>query len=951
MTLSDIEPQVKKVGRVEPRFELIDAISKGIAIFQPVDGGRDFLFIDINNAAARIEGISAEHVIGQRLTELFPGAVKFGLVDVLRRVSQTGQAELLPATLYDNGNETRWRESWVYRLSDGSVAAIYEDVTEREEAQRAFKSVETRYRLLTECSLDGVWDWDLEADSLYLSPRWKEQLGFEDHELPNQFDTWTERLHPSDYLRVLAHLEQFIKKPQTLWSEEFRMQHKDGTYKWTYARGTPLLDDAGEVCRLLGVHIDIDSIKSIESRLSDSEQRLSLALKAAKQGLYDLNVQTGEAIVNAEYATMLGYDPITFEETNQAWLERLHPDDKERVTQTYLDYIDGHIEEYRVEFRQRTSSGDWLWILSLGCLVERDEYGAPLRMLGTHTDISEQKKAQEKIKQAAQVFSSTIEGVTITDPDGTILEVNDAFTQITGYAREEVIGKNPRILQSGRHDSDFYGNMWQELIAKGSWKGEIWNKTKQGVIYPEILTISRIDSSSSEPSGYVAVFTDISDAKKSEERLDYLAHHDPLTGLPNRILFNAILEHAISRAQRNHESLAVLFIDLDRFKNINDTYGHAAGDDLLIQCTQRLKNSIRGEDRIARMGGDEFVAFLEDVGSGDNAARVVQKIINAFKDPFLVNNQKLIVTCSIGVSMYPVDGYDVSSLLRFSDTAMYLAKEDGRNSYQFYSSEMSTAAAESVFLETALRIALKENQFSLVYQPQIDLKSGSLYGLEALIRWNHPDQGVISPDSFIPFAEKVGLIKEIGAWVLTEACMQAAQWKAKGVDYKRIAVNISGRQLSSGHLADFILATIREKGLSFESLELEVTESFLMENEEQSINQLRALHDCGLTIAIDDFGTGYSSLSYLKCLPVDKLKIDRSFVRDTPEDPDDMAITEAVIALGSALGLRVIAEGIETPEQMAFLRERGCQFGQGYYYSRPLRVEEVESMINKHSQS
>ncbi|MES9928691.1 MAG: EAL domain-containing protein, partial [Candidatus Thiodiazotropha sp. 6PDIVS] len=618
--------------------------------------------------------------------------------------------------------------------------------------------------------------------------------------------------------------------------------------------------------------------------------------------------------------------------------------DHEAVAKTYSDYIGGRKDEYRVEFRLRTASGKWVWILSIGRLVEWDSDGKPLRMLGTHTDITALKQAQERVRQAAQVFSSTIEGVTITDLNGTILDVNKAFSDITGYSREEAIGHNPSILKSGRHDANFYASMWKSLLEDGSWRGEIWNRNKQGVVYPEILTISQVFDDDQNPTGYVAVFSDITTSKQTEERMDFMAHHDPLTQLPNRLLFNARLEQAIQRSTRENQALAVMFIDLDRFKQINDSFGHSVGDELLLQCAVRLQTAVRGNDTVGRISGDEFVILLENIKSSENVSIHVRKVIQLFNEPFLLADHEITVTCSIGISLFPDDCKEPSCLLRNADTAMYLAKEEGRNGYQFYTHEMTTAAAEYLFMENALHQALRENQFYLVYQPQIELSNGDYIGVEALIRWQHPEQGVIPPSHFIPVTEKTGLIQEIGEWVLKEACRQASEWKKRGLDFRRIAVNISGRQVQNPDFSNFVISTLEEYNLSADCLELEVTESFLMEHEDEGIRQLRVLQEAGITIAIDDFGTGYSSLSYLKYLPVNKLKIDRSFVRDIPDDSNDMAISEAVIALGGALGLDVIGEGIETEEQVAFLKAKGCALGQGFYYYKPLSVEDIESL-------
>ncbi|MEW8351712.1 MAG: EAL domain-containing protein [Candidatus Thiodiazotropha taylori] len=828
----------------------------------------------------------------------------------------------------------------------GAVVSFV-DITQRRMLERSLVENERKYRLLAENMPDMVYQMSLpDGKYHYVSPSAENIFGVTAAVWYENPILISELIH-SDWQDYFKREWQVLITEGSTEVYEYQINHPENGVRWLNQRNSITRDADGMPVMITGVVTDITSQKELEHEVASNEERLSLALRSANQGLYDLNVQTGEAVVNDEYATMLGYDPKTFHETNAKWLERLHPDDVERVGQVYLDYIGGKSEEYRVEFRQKRKSGDWIWILSIGRIVDWLQDGQPLRMLGTHTDITKLKDAQEKVRQAAQVFSSTIEGVTITDTNGTILDVNDAFCEITGYSRDEVIGNNPRVLKSGRHKREFYDEMWHSLTTTGAWRGEIWNKRKDGIVYPEMLTISRVTDENQVPTGYVAVFTDITEAKKTEERLEFLAHHDPLTRLPNRYLLNAYLERLLKSSARDDEKLAVVFIDIDRFKQINDNFGHASGDELLKQCASRITKSIRAGDIVSRISGDEFVVLLENVGGSGNVSLIVRKIIEKFNEPFYLNKQEVAATCSIGISLFPDDGNDVSKLLGFADTAMYRAKNDGRNDYQFYTPEMTSAATEQLFMESALKKALQENQFSLVYQPQLHLGSEALIGFEALIRWYHPEQGMIGPNHFIPFAEKTGLIQKIGEWVLNEACCQAREWLKGNIQFGKIAVNISGRQVQHPNFADRVVELLEAHQLDPVYLELEVTESFLMDHEETAIGQLRELQKLGITVAIDDFGTGYSSMSYLKNLPINKLKIDQSFVHDIPHDNNDMAISSAVIALGNAMELQVIGEGVETLEQIAFLKEKGCQYGQGYYFSRPLNAEDVALYIKK----
>lgn len=832
----------------------------------------------------------------------------------------------------------------------GAVVSFV-DISQRKVMQKELTENERKYRLLAENVPDMVYQMSLpEGDYLYVSPSAENIFGVEPKVWYESPKLIAEIIHP-DWHAYFEKEWEILRSTGSTEVYEYQINHPEKGVRWINQRNSVSKDVNGQPVMITGVVTDVTARKELENQISSSEERLKLALRSAYQGMYDLNIQTGEAVVSDEYASMLGYDPETFHETNANWIARLHPDDMGRVGKVYNDYIEGRLDEYRVEFRQFKKSGEPIWLLSVGRIVEWDREDKPLRMLGTHTDISKLKEAQEKVRQAAQVFKSTIEGVIITDKGGTILDVNKAFCKITGYTCEEAIGNNPRFLKSGRHDKKFYDGMWHALITSGAWRGEIWNKRKDGAIYPEMLTISQVTDEQEQSAGYVAVFSDITDAKKAEEKLEFLAHNDPLTSLPNRVLLHAYLERSIKQSKRADRKLAVVFIDIDRFKQINDNFGHSAGDELLKQCATRIKTSIRAGDIVSRISGDEFVAVLENVGEIRNASLVVQKIIEQFNKPFHFSGQEVTVTCSIGISLFPDDGDDSSKLLGFADTAMYLAKKDGRNGYQFYAPEMTSEASEQLFLEAALKKAIKENQFSLVYQPQVDLRNGELSGIEALICWHHPAKGTIRPDQFIPFAEKVGLIGQVGEWVLNEASRQAAEWINGNIPFVKVSVNISGRQVQNPEFSNLVIDILKSHGLDSDYLELEVTESFLMDHEETAISQLRSLQSLGVTVAIDDFGTGYSSLSYLKKLPIDKLKIDQAFVHDIPHDSNDMAISEAVIALGHTMELQVIAEGIETQEQIDFLLEKDCHYGQGYFYSQPLSAEELELFIRQNVKS
>jgi diguanylate cyclase (GGDEF)-like protein/PAS domain S-box-containing protein len=554
-------------------------------------------------------------------------------------------------------------------------------------------------------------------------------------------------------------------------------------------------------------------------------------------------------------------------------------------------------------------------------------------------------RADTNLRQAAAVFENTREGVVITDLTPGILTVNRAYVRITGYEEAEVLGCNPSLLKSGRQDETFYQALWASLREVGHWQGEIWNRRKNGEIYPQLLTINTVNDAEGLPSHYVGVMTDISQLKQSEARLEHLAHYDPLTDLPNRLLLRSRLEHALERAERDRQQVAVLYIDLDRFKNVNDSLGHPVGDELLAALARRLRQRLREDDTLGRLGGDEFLVELENLERTQFAASVAQTLIQLLEQPFtLPSGHEVYVGASIGISLYPDDGDTVTELIKNADVAMYQAKEQGRNTARFYTPTLTVAANERLELEARLRRALANGEFVLHYQPQVDTRSGAVIGCEALVRWNSPEEGMISPARFIPLAEETGLIVPLGTWVLRTACIQAKAWLDAGKPL-RMAVNLSGRQLQQRDVVQRVAAILEETGLPAEYLKLELTESMIMGQGEQAAELLHALKSLGPRLSIDDFGTGYSSLAYLKRFPIDELKIDQSFVRDIPHDPNDMEIAAAIIALARNLNLKVMAEGVETAEQLDFLTRQGCHAYQGYLFSQPVPAEAFERLL------
>ena len=565
-----------------------------------------------------------------------------------------------------------------------------------------------------------------------------------------------------------------------------------------------------------------------------------------------------------------------------------------------------------------------------------------VRFARTHQLQQPLKENRERLRQAAAVFDCTREGVLVTDAKGQIVHVNRAFMEITGYSREDVMGQQPSLFKSGRHSSNFYQQMFQTLARDGEWSGEIWNRRKSGEIYPQWQTIRVIHDDLGQVSHYVAVFSDISAIKDSEHELAHLAHHDPLTDLPNRLLFTDRAEQALASAQVHKRGCALLLLDLDHFKIINDSLGHNVGDQLLKGVGERLKGLFGPGVTLARLGGDEFAVLAESCPQVVQAAALAQRMLDAMKQPFIFDGHQLFISASIGISLFPSDALSAEQLLRNADSALFKAKSAGREGYALYTEELTAHAQHRVEIASELRRALDQHELRVYYQPVHDLHGSRLIGVEALVRWQHPERGLVPPGEFIPIAERTGLIADIDAWVMDQACRQTCQWLADGVPLSFIAVNVSSRLFARRELYEQVAQVLHDTGLDPAFLELEVTESAVMDDPEVALEQLHRLRELGLSLAIDDFGTGYSSLLRLKRLPVQKLKIDQGFVAGLPWDEDDAAIVRVVIALAKSMGMQVHAEGIEQVEQAQFLLEHDCDMGQGYWFGRPMPAQEID---------
>jgi diguanylate cyclase (GGDEF)-like protein/PAS domain S-box-containing protein len=688
-----------------------------------------------------------------------------------------------------------------------------------------------------------------------------------------------------------------------------------------------------------------DSERDLLRKIRQREERLKLSLWGSGDEFWDWDVQ--QNIIHR-----VGADQLLGEQSEQRlstddWRSRaLHPDDLPRVQTVMQAHITGQTDFFESEHRIRNVRGEWIWVRSRGKVVERDAGGNPLRIAGTARDITISRRAEGERRIALEVLRSMGEAVGVIDLEFRFVAVNPAFSRITGYSESEVRGQPSSMLDSQQHSADFYRRMRDTAERLGHWKGEMWQKRKDGAEFLGWIELSEVRDGDGSRTHFVAVVTDITDKKHAEQELLYLANYDTLTGLANRTLLGERLRRAVIRARRQHTRVAVLFLDLDRFKDINDSLGHAAGDRILKAAAARLLATVRETDTVARLGGDEFTVILEDLSDPVGGEEMAARIIEAFAEPLDVDGRReAVVSPSIGVALFPDHGSVPTDLLKYADTAMYEAKARGRNTWQLYTEAMDADARRRASVVAALRRALERGELHLVYQPKLSLHTGRITGVEALLRWNSADLGEVPPSYFIPLAEETGLILPIGEWVLREAAMTLASWRQAGLQDVVMAVNVSMLQLLRSRLAEQVAAVVADAGVPPALLELEVTESMVMANAELAIRVMRDLKRIGLSLAIDDFGTGYSSLVYLKRLPIDTLKIDKEFVGDLTTDPDDEAITATVITMAHSLGLNVVAEGVETDAQLMYLRDHGCDEIQGFRLARPLEAQHCLNFI------
>lgn len=807
------------------------------------------------------------------------------------------------------------------------------------EQWRAGRGAERRYQALVETVPAVVYSASVEHTPVlrYVSPQAEQILGFTPEELQGTLLLPEARIHPDDRVRALDIL-LVILSGGTPFASEYRFLSKSGEYVWVTDQAYLLRDRQGRPVALQGMRMDITARKRTEVALQTSQFRN----KALLDAIPDIMLRVSLDLVVMEYKPARGPQPY-------------FPDNKPVVTRSLGDVL-GEAFSARVWiYAERAQATGEAQVFEHAYCDDVEQWHVEVRVIYSENtdiwlilrDITARKRVEAQLRQAAIVFENTEQGVIITDPDGRIIAANRAFARITGHPRDSLRGSfafQPRIHHP---ETRLYRRIWRSLHEAGSWQGEITGFRRDNTPFPGLLNMNAVVDPGGGFSHYVGVLSDLTEIKESQARLDYLAHHDYLTDLPNRMLLHDRIEHAINRAHRRNGKVAVVYIDLDHFKNINDSLGHPVGDAVIKEIASRLRDEVAEDHTVARLGGDEFVLVLEAPDGLHGVVRTVESAQEVLCRAIHINRFELFVTASLGISVFPDDGEDAMTLIKHADSATFSAKESGRNTYRFYTKGLTEAAVERLTLETQLRKALSRNEFYLLFQPQIDLRENRVIGAEVLLRWRQGSDQIIPPSRFIPVAEQSRLIEEIGRWVLESACQHMSAFARDGHENLHLAVNISAIQLVHRGFVDQVAGLIDSCGLSEGQLELEITESVLMSDPEQTLGDLTRLKEMGVSIAVDDFGTGYSSLSYLKRFPVDRLKIDQSFVRDIIEDSNDAAISRAIVSMGHSLQLTVIAEGVERADQEIVLKGYGCDEAQGYHYSKPLHVEDFLGFVKR----
>ncbi|MBE0440059.1 MAG: EAL domain-containing protein [Gammaproteobacteria bacterium] len=827
---------------------------------------------------------------------------------------------------------------------DLMATRLDQQMAELKEYSDNLKQSEQRLKMALEGVGDGVWEWNIETGVAIFSEHWKQMLGYGEDEFVDSFEQWEAHIHPDDKEQVHKHLTDYIENQISRYAVEFRMRCKDGSWKWILARGVIIQRNIEfKPIRMIGTHTDISAQKEIEQHIRKNSEQLRSMLDHSPVAVRIIDHNHRFLYANKAYIELLDIDA--------SQLNDIEPTDYYENKEEYANVLECLKNEGSVRnklIQLNVSDGNNKWVLASYMTLN---YNDQESILGWFYDITERLQAEQSLRLHASVFDNAWEGIIISDAKNKIITVNHAFSKITGYSADEIVGKNPNILSSGLHDNGFYQKLWSQLDSTGLWHGEITNRKKNGDVFAQSASISAVHDDSGKVTHYVAVFNDITEMKKTEKQLKTMAHYDPLTGLPNRVLLADRLSQNLAQTKRNNKLLLVCFLDLDGFKAVNDLYGHDIGDKLLIKIASFLSDEVRTGDTVARLGGDEFVILLSDINDIDEVDASMVRINELIASPVVIDNVTHHVSASIGVTIFPTDDSDADTLLRHADLAMYEAKQAGRNRYHIFDANLDLEIHRQHQQIERIRTAFNNKEFCLYYQPKVNLETGEVVGMEALIRWQHPEHGLLGPINFLPLIEAHDLIVTIGDWVIDQALSQILQWQITGNSIP-VSVNVAARQIQHSDFIDkldAVLALYPEVSSSL--LEMEILETSALETIQTAQIVISTSKLLGVSFALDDFGTGYSSLSYLKRLPAKTLKIDQTFVRDMLVDMEDQAIVEGIVKLAKVFHREVIAEGVETAEHGAKLLELGCRLAQGYGIARPMPAEEVIDWVQNYKKS
>ena len=960
-TVVDITAQVEAKKELTKQYALLESVTNATPdlIFYKDYLNEDGRYIGCNEAFTHFVGKSKEEIINSNDIELFGEEVGgFFRQKDKEMLSQNHSIENQEWVSYPDSHKVLLNTLKTPFVDENGqtigILGISHDITSVYNSNKNIQELNERMELALLGNHDAVWDFNLVTNEVYYSPRWKEMLGYSEDELPNEANVWDEHVHKQDKEKVLEAIKNHIEGKNEFVDIEHRLQHKNGKWLWIHIRAKAIFDKDGKAIRLIGTNTDITQQKKEQLKTNQLAQML--------EQIHDSVIATDLEgnITSWNYASevMLGYSAkeMIGKHITSIYLEKDYESLEENIKllmKNGFSYADITLVK---------KSGDTIEAeLSLSILKDEDDN--PTGMVGYSKDITKRKKVQHDLLQQHKYLQSIIDGV--EDPIMVIKE--DYSVELMNSTLQEA-SKNIK-LEDKEHPKCYELSHNRSTPCDGTehpcpLKDVLKTKKHETVvhkhydtegkkIYVELSATPLLDKEQNcigiiESARDITVHLQVQDELRlQKDILRHQAHHDFLTGLPNRILFQDRLEQALEKAKRDKSILALLFIDLDHFKEINDSLGHKTGDEVLKIITHIFRNTIRKEDSIARLGGDEFTIVLEGLKRPQDASILAKKLLQELSKPIVINNHELYISSSIGISIYPNDGISFMDLLKYADAAMYKAKNEGRNNFQYYSPEMTKLAFERVIMETHLRDSLKHNNFIVYYQPQVDGKTDKIIGMEALVRWNHPTLGMISPAKFIPLAESTGLIVNLDRFVMKTAMTQLASWYKKGLNPGVLAMNLAVKQLQQKDFIPMFTKLMQETNCKAEWIELEVTEGQIMNNPEKAIKILKEISALGVELAIDDFGTGYSSLAYLKKFPINKLKIDQAFVKDLPSDEEDAAITKAVIALAKSLKLRIIAEGVEEEKQKNFIVENGCTNIQGYFYSKPISADEMELLLEK----